>query len=485
MSSFALGPLSHRRPEYQKQNSLVVDKRGRLRFAALSRRILALPLEILAEIFLHSLPNDEFISPGLSSAPLVLCGVCSCWREVALSTPRLWNSLVLDMPLARKRTAYVELYQSWLSRARSTPISLALQDADDGALPSTVLPLLQTVARLSPQWRNIDVDLGANLAKILFSSEGDIDPFPLLEKLGISRHNSVAQTNLTISFCDAPKLREIFAPAYNALLPMLFPWAQITRVRIGNILLYHCLEIFRNASHLVSGTFEVQDDGSALPTSILLLPHLQSLTLAGISVTDANRIPMTILDCLKTPALENLSLQFAYFYGSHAWTGAWSANWDVSPFLSFLSRSSCQLHTLALSLMPTTTETFIQCLKATPSVVHLKLEPLQVVDRTTMFAQLTADAAFLPKLETLDIFSSKHTGFVRVDSAVIIKMLDWRWAGVDIAQLRSFRMLQTHEPRTFDSTAHPECRRLEQEGMILSCGVKQESFQESIGLRSF
>ncbi|KAJ7029351.1 hypothetical protein C8F04DRAFT_42224 [Mycena alexandri] len=481
MSSFALGPLSHRKPEYQKQNSLVVDRRGRLRFAALSRRTLALPLEILAEIFLHSLPPDDFISPSLSSAPLVLCGVCCRWREIALSTPRLWNSLVLDMQLARKRTAYVELYQSWLSRARSTPISLALQDTDDADFPRTVFPLLQTIARLSPQWRNIDVDLGVYLARILFSSNGDIDPFPLLEKLGISRHHNVAQSNLTISFCDAPKLREIFAPVYNSLLPMLFPWTQITRVRTGDILLSHCLEIFRNASHLVSCTFEVRDDGSALPTSIISLPHLQCLTLAGMLVLDANRIPTTILDCLKTPALENLSLQFAYFYGSHTWT----ADWDVSPFLSFLSRSSCQLRTLALSLMPTTTETFIQCLKATPTVVHLKLEPLQVVDRTTMFAQLTADAAFLPKLETLDIFSSKHTGFHRVDPSVIVKMLCWRWAADGITQLRSFQMLQTSKSCTFDSTVHPECRRLEQEGMILCCGVKQKSFQESIGLRSF
>ncbi|KAF8205656.1 hypothetical protein K438DRAFT_517563 [Mycena galopus ATCC 62051] len=105
MSSFALGPLSNRDPQYQNQNTLVVDKDGRLRYAPVSRRVLALPLEILSEIFAYCVP-DEFITPNLTTAPLVLCGLCRQWREVAISTPELWSSLFVDMESAAQEDAY-------------------------------------------------------------------------------------------------------------------------------------------------------------------------------------------------------------------------------------------------------------------------------------------------------------------------------------------------------------------------------------------
>ncbi|KAJ7940156.1 hypothetical protein B0H13DRAFT_1454893, partial [Mycena leptocephala] len=79
-----------------------------------------LPPEILAEIFIHCLPTQEFVTPDLTTAPLILCGICRRWREVALSTPKLWNSLFLQ--LNTYKTA--DFCQMWLSRARGAPLSL-------------------------------------------------------------------------------------------------------------------------------------------------------------------------------------------------------------------------------------------------------------------------------------------------------------------------------------------------------------------------
>ncbi|KDR83081.1 hypothetical protein GALMADRAFT_56814, partial [Galerina marginata CBS 339.88] len=52
-----------------------------------------LPTDILGEIFLHCLPT--YRNPTLSAleAPMVLTRVCSLWRSVALSSPRLWARL--------------------------------------------------------------------------------------------------------------------------------------------------------------------------------------------------------------------------------------------------------------------------------------------------------------------------------------------------------------------------------------------------------
>ncbi|KAF8992278.1 hypothetical protein BDQ17DRAFT_1254101, partial [Cyathus striatus] len=50
-----------------------------------------LPLEVLAEIFSYCLPFWQEIAFHTSRvAPLVLCQVCSVWRTLAHSLPRLW-----------------------------------------------------------------------------------------------------------------------------------------------------------------------------------------------------------------------------------------------------------------------------------------------------------------------------------------------------------------------------------------------------------
>ncbi|KAJ7355909.1 hypothetical protein DFH08DRAFT_510893 [Mycena albidolilacea] len=457
MSSLALGPLSNREPQYQKQNTLVVDEHGRLRFAALSRRVLCLPLEILAEIFVYCLPEDDFITPSLTTAPLVLCGVCRQWREVAGSTPKLWSSLAFDMQLAGS-DAYIDLCRTWLLRARSTPLYLSLQDPDGQEPSKAALALLQMIAQLSPQWRNVDVDFGVELTRLLsivgFAQGG----FDQLEKLAFACTTSPESI---ISFSNAPRLREIFAPTYPHVASIEFPWAQITSFRTCDIGLASCFDILGSASNLVNGTFEIRGDRSPAPASILSLNHLQSLSLSGLLVSESSTIPMTIISNLKTPALTSLALRFASLYGRlHTWTTA-------APFLSFVSRSACQLRTLSLSLTPMNTDCLISCLKAVPSLVHLKLEPLRVVDMGKVFAQLNGDTTFLPKLETLHVFFSAHTGVHTVDPQVVVRMLRWRWAAVEITRLRSFQMPSTSRTPFLDDEAATEFDRLKAEGMDL------------------
>jgi len=53
------------------------------------------PAEILAKIFVDTLPDDalEKRQPNVRISPLLLCHVCSRWRSIALQLPRLWMCL--------------------------------------------------------------------------------------------------------------------------------------------------------------------------------------------------------------------------------------------------------------------------------------------------------------------------------------------------------------------------------------------------------
>lgn len=54
-----------------------------------------IPIDIFVEIFLHCIPPDplKFRQPDVTIAPILLCHVCSYWREIAFRTPRIWAHL--------------------------------------------------------------------------------------------------------------------------------------------------------------------------------------------------------------------------------------------------------------------------------------------------------------------------------------------------------------------------------------------------------
>ncbi|KIM76269.1 hypothetical protein PILCRDRAFT_77908 [Piloderma croceum F 1598] len=64
---------------------------------ALVALIRHLPPEVLSEIFLHYNNENNISDFQLNTVPLLLGGVCSRWRAIALSTPRLWTLFALTI----------------------------------------------------------------------------------------------------------------------------------------------------------------------------------------------------------------------------------------------------------------------------------------------------------------------------------------------------------------------------------------------------
>ncbi|KAJ7772964.1 hypothetical protein DFH07DRAFT_802059 [Mycena maculata] len=448
-----LGPLSNRPAEFQNQTTLVLDQNKRPRFAAISRRVLALPHEILAEIFIQCLPNDEFIAPSPRTVPLLLCSVCRQWRMVALTNPKLWRSL--DIRLAGTPD-YIELYQNWLSRAANTPLSISLHaSADHTTADSPAKALFQTIVRLSPQWRNVDLTGARAALRCLLPEEGR---FPLLAKLTITHRDD----DYPISFLDAPNLREVHALQYLTR-SLRLPWSQLTLFRADEVALSCCLEVLRHTSNLVNATLHFGTEDSPSGVSLPPLIHLRSLTLCG-PWSNGEKALSAVLDSLTVPALKTLTLRFPYNL---------RLPFDISPFVGLSLRSSFQLQTLVLYHMPTTTEALIQCLKVVPSIVHLKIGPTYRVDMKQIYTRLARSTDFLPKLESFHaIFTSEVSYVWRQDIPALLQMLPWRWAAVGVARLRSFQLAHTYSNDDFDETltSHSQFLRLVEQGMELYVG---------------
>ncbi|KAJ6448473.1 hypothetical protein C8R45DRAFT_848856 [Mycena sanguinolenta] len=89
--------------------------------------VLSLPVEITSRIFIECLPDND-VSPSTAHAPLLLTRVCRRWKDIAIATCQLWNSLRVDL-VSSHGTIMVSrgtIFQTWLSRGRQQPLSLTI-----------------------------------------------------------------------------------------------------------------------------------------------------------------------------------------------------------------------------------------------------------------------------------------------------------------------------------------------------------------------
>ncbi|KZP10520.1 hypothetical protein FIBSPDRAFT_717320, partial [Athelia psychrophila] len=97
---------------------------------ALLNPVSRLPAEVLSQIFQQCVivpwtdtARDAKYYPGDNKTPMAIASVGRQWRDVALSTPRLWSaiSLVLRPKHAKQ---HIALASMWLSRAGNSPLSI-------------------------------------------------------------------------------------------------------------------------------------------------------------------------------------------------------------------------------------------------------------------------------------------------------------------------------------------------------------------------
>ncbi|KAJ7436211.1 hypothetical protein FB451DRAFT_1571133 [Mycena latifolia] len=457
-----------------------------------SKCIHDIPYEITSEIFLHCLPGAEFVAPNLMMAPLILCQISRRLRAVALSTPSLWCSLLVDLAFLRGTGDHddpgnVELFRVWLSRACTLPLTVKLYDSRNISYQSSVdftaaHSMIQLLLGHAKQWRNIT--LGLNSAHLLTILSG-AEELPVLRKLAIgpprySRRAPLVGFSPPQHLILAPKLCQVhFLRCYlpPALLPL--PWRQLTTFSAEGYGIPECLQVLRDAPNLLCCTFTLSED-QFIETATLLPPSsaacLRSLTLNYRSgATD----PMTVLGFLTLPSLHHLSVNYQEEENTSAGPGM-----DIAPFLSLAARSSFHhLQKLSLRLWPASEETIIQCLHAVPAVVKLKLEmPPGIGPTDALFQRLTGAADFLPRLEHLYV---RELGYAFIETgertpAVFLDMLEARWAPLGgMAQLQSLHFEHwwgSEADDAFDTEVRgdPRWDKLRGEGMELFVYIADE-----------
>ncbi|KAF7343063.1 F-box domain-containing protein [Mycena venus] len=297
------------------------------RLDAYTYPVLALPAEIISEVFNHFLPvyPQRSATTGLLS-PLILSQICRQWRVIAISTPALWRAVMVDLRTGRENRVDTELHllKTSLSRSGSCPLSIALESAPTVKLE----PFLEAISAHRARWEYLKLD---TCFTYLTSIKG---PLPTLRSLTLALFNpQVVEQNERISsvFLTASRLRKVALLNYGVMYRTILPWAQLTVLIVEVMPHDECVTVLNLAPNLVHCMLKifVGAQQSGFGQTIAQLVHLNTLVLqsvlAGSAVAD-------ILDTLTLPALRKLQLS-AEFLGTNS----------IATLSALISRSACTI----------------------------------------------------------------------------------------------------------------------------------------------
>ncbi|KAJ7095641.1 hypothetical protein C8R44DRAFT_380902 [Mycena epipterygia] len=363
------------------------------------------PAEILGHIFIFcrddSLSIPEYSTADTTSAPMVLCHVCSRWRTVSHDTPRLWDTVCFPESAFTTSADGPAWVQRILQRSRAIPLSVNLTlEPSSEPLPSDGNHRsFDTVWDSHRRLQSVSMDITADEAMHLFPPK---KMFPILSSIDLSFFSNISHEvdlpTLLESFEHTPALRSVAVQADysgNRILHIAFPWSQLTHLvlqfsittDVARDILVQCTML---ESAVLYKLCEPEDDPKP-PQHICTLENLRRLELFVIMRSGA----IVILAAIALPRLESLAI---------------SADDHLTPaILALHGHSQFTLAHLSLTRVHLSPEELITLLHVLPALQTLTIHGCSCIG-DSLFELLTCGPALsgthlrLPFLTTLRIY---------------------------------------------------------------------------------
>ncbi|KAJ7184676.1 hypothetical protein C8R46DRAFT_465191 [Mycena filopes] len=297
--------------------------------------VLSLPTEITSTIFVHCLPPHGRVEPSLSKAPLLLAQICHDWRQIALGTCALWTSVHITpafdvQGLFNQAVRFGRdnrtsgLLQTWLARAKASPLSLGLDFQVRAISPE----LLDLALSFAAQIQQLDLRLTREQFQELHPLRAS---FPQLQDLTL---DNCTDPELAAFLHRTPSLRELRLLGYNHGFPPDLSLPHLTHLEIlADISTTTLLRLLRDSPLLTTLRFSLQESDTypenigSSPTSPTVFPNLSSLGLDSGPAVWALRF-------LTLPALREITLPRFF---------------EPEDVPEFVDRSSCIIEHLTIS----------------------------------------------------------------------------------------------------------------------------------------
>ncbi|KAJ6573537.1 hypothetical protein DFH09DRAFT_1152060 [Mycena vulgaris] len=237
----------------------LVDERDKLgayvdAHRALISPVRRLPLDIIQEVFIACLPTHRNCVMSAVEAPVLLGRICSSWRAISLSTPRLWSRLHIVEPTCpsnsdsafpafeQKLAQRLQTTKMWLGRSGQCPLSISLQCTFNraGFTPEIQGLLFQALHPFASRWEHIAFTI---LPSVLFTvshfTEADV---PMLKSVRIHQIGEFTENGEflengvrwnSLNFLRAPEMHSFSIMGMNlGPLELPLPWNRLKSLSV-------------------------------------------------------------------------------------------------------------------------------------------------------------------------------------------------------------------------------------------------------------
>ncbi|RDB18632.1 hypothetical protein Hypma_014631 [Hypsizygus marmoreus] len=374
-----------------------------------------LPPEILIKIFRFSMPGVH-VPPKSTNAPLLLCHICSKWRNIVLNLLELWSTLVFPMAFStdpgpfshREAHRHVEVLKFWFTQAQSHCLTFIFRTRERNQLKSRrrTFPkhwqlsavfdaIFRALSSYSTRLKTLVfcVDDMEDLQQFLLSTALSLPSLETLvfrlADLDYDQWNVYGCSNLSARwpvFRDAPRLHQVnlqFADGLHHQLDL--PYAQLTQLNLGLTIISvsefrHKLE---SCTLMRSGVFLIGNPSlSNHPPSPDIHPQacteVMHLTIELSSSWHADGLlDSRVFHGLTFPALRTFRVGSPYAAKNFPWIGT---------FHNLSNQISLNLlHSFFLSNIEISTEELLEVLSNCLCLVHLYIDVIVNIDRLLQY----------------------------------------------------------------------------------------------------
>ncbi|KAJ7741390.1 hypothetical protein B0H16DRAFT_1565632 [Mycena metata] len=439
--------LNHEIAELQKALDTLAEERDSViaymdGHKALISPVRRLPLDIIQEIFIACIPTYRNCVMSALEAPILLGRICSSWRTIAYSTPRLWARLHIVEPFSyalehpgqiaseTKAAQRFAATKEWLGRSGQCPLSISLHNGPDHRSHNATSPtpsFLQALVLFASRWEHMEFTLSlVALDAISHLTKTDV---PLLKSVTLLNQNQILPRRADLegfTMLQGPRFFGFCASSIDLITEGLpLPWNQLTVLEVTgpswetSMNSESWLLFLQRCPQLHTCKLSTNDHQLTGPPSSAALIEFTSLRTLELQCEIVETTVTHLLNRLSLPGLRNFVL------------GGQITSQQAPSLAQFFGRAS-RLELLDICSYTFSRSSLLDSLRALPSTVrdltihdfsHRTFSATTPLDDDVL-ALLGGDSAPCPALDSFQLFHCTNVSDEALVQFIMARMSD-------------------------------------------------------------